>query len=130
MEIENAALSLYVDFVKSTASVDVAIFNLEHSFDEETASRASNGGDAWPDGPGGSFGELTSDTLTLNITSTGWIEFAIEDIADEWLASLRPAAMMIKLVDESVSASIFFRSSDGDSAMYNPKLSLAIFYPQ
>lgn len=130
MEIENAVLSLYVDSVKTTASVDVAIFNLEHSFDEDTASWASNGGDPWPDGPGGSFGELTSDTLTLNITSTGWNNFAIEDIADEWLASSRPAAMMIKLVDESVSASIFFRSSDGDSAMYNPKLNLAIFYPQ
>lgn len=130
MEIENAVLSLYVDSVKTNASVDVAIFNLEHSFDEDTASWASDGGDPWPDGPGGSFGELTSDTLILNITSTGWHDFNIEDIADEWLASSRPAAMMIKLVDESVSASIFFRSSDGDSAMYNPKLNLAIFYAQ
>lgn len=130
MEIELATLSLYIDSVKTTASVDVAIFNLEHSFDEDTASWASNGGDPWPDGPGGSFGELTSDTLTLDITSTGWNEFAIEDVADEWLASSRPAAMMIKLVDESVSASIFFRSSDGDSTTYNPKLRLAIYYSQ
>ncbi len=130
MEIDSAVLSLYVDSVKTTASVDVAIFNLEHSFDEEAASWASNGGDPWPEGPGGSFGELTSDTLTLNIASTGWNEFAIEDIADEWVASSRPAAMMIKLVDESVSASIFFRSSDGDSTTYNPKLRLAIYYSQ
>ncbi len=130
MEVELATLSLYIDSVITPISVEVAIFNLEHSFDEETASWASNGGDPWPDGPGGSFGELTSDTLTLDITSTGWNEFAIEDIADEWLASSRPAAMMIKLVDESVSASIFFRSSDGDSATYNPKLRLAIFYSQ
>ncbi len=130
MEVELARLSLYVDSVITAASVNVAIFNLEHFFDENTASWASDGGNPWPDGPGGSFGELSSDTLTLNTTSFGWHDFSIEHIADEWLASSRPAAMMIKLVDESRHASIFFRSSDSDSTAFYPRLRLAINYLQ
>ena len=130
MEVGLATLSLYVDSVKTTASVDIAIFNLEHFFDEDTASWASNGGSPWPGGPGGSFGELSSNTLTLSTTSFGWHDFSIEDIADEWLASSRPAAMMIKLVDESRDATIFFRSSDSDSTAFHPGLRLAIYYLQ
>lgn len=130
MEVELARLSLYVDSVKAAASVNVAIFNLEHFFDENGASWSSNGGIPWPDGPGGSFGELSSDTLTLSVASFGWYNFSIERIADEWLASSRPGAMMIKLVDESRHASIFFRSSDSDSTALHPRLYLAIKYLQ
>lgn len=130
MEIELATLSLYIDSVRTTASVEIAIFNLEHFFDEDTASWASNGGNPWPDGPGGSYGVLSSDTLTVNSISFGWHNFSIRRIADEWLASSRPAAMMIKLVDESRHSSIFFRSSDNDLTALNPKLHLAIYYLQ
>ncbi len=130
MEVESAVLSLYVDSVETAALVNVAIFNLEHFFDEDAASWASNGGTPWPDGPGGSFGGLSSDTLTLNSASSGWRNFSIEEIADEWLSSSRPAAMMIKLVDESERATVFFRSSDCDSLALRPRLSIAINYLQ
>jgi hypothetical protein len=62
--------------------------------------------------------------------SFGWHDFSIKDIADEWLASSRPAAMMIKLVDESRQSAIFFRSSDGDLAATHPRLHLAVNYLQ
>ena len=130
MEVELARLSLYVDSVKTAASVDVAIFNLEHFFDENTASWASSGGNPWPGGPGGTFGDLSSNTVTLSTTSFGWHDFSIEAIADEWLVSSHPAAMMIKLVDESRHASIFFRSSDSDSTAFHPRLRLAVNYLQ
>jgi hypothetical protein len=130
MEVEDAILSLYIDSVKTTASVDIVIFNLEHFFDEDAASWASNGDNPWPGGPGGSSGDLSSDTLTLSSPSSGWRDFSIEDIADEWLASSRPAAMMIRLVDESRQATVFFRSSDCDSTAYHPRLRLAINYLQ
>lgn len=130
MAIDSAVLSLFVDSVETAALVNVAIFNLEHFFDEDAASWASNGGNPWPDGPGGSSGGLSSDTLILRSSSFGWRDFSIEGIADEWLASSRPAAMMIKLVDESGRGTVFFRSSDSDSLALRPRLRLAINYLQ
>jgi hypothetical protein len=128
MRVDVAEMRLFIDSVITPASVQIVAVNLLHDFSEGGATWNSNGGVPWPGGPGGSYGTLYSDTLTVNSISFGWYSFDIKSIAAEWLESSQPGAMMIKLLDESRHSSVYFRSADNDSTALHPSLRLAVDY--
>ena len=129
-EIESAVLSLYVDSVLTTGSVAFNVFNLEHQFDENLASWTHNGPDPWPGGSGGSWGNASSDTISVGGLTTGWVHFSIKRIAENWLNDRYSGPMIIKLTDESRPSSIFIRTAQSDSTALYPKLRIAVVYPQ
>ncbi len=129
-EIEKATLSIYIDSVFTSGSVSLAVFNLEHIFDENSASWSANGFNPWPGGPGGTWGQVSSDTVSVEGLTTGWVHFDIARIAANWLAARSPGPMMIKLIDESRPSSVYMRSSEHPSAGHHPELNIAVVYPQ
>lgn len=129
-EIQSATLRLYVDSALTLGSIAFAVFNLEHDFIENLSSWTDNGPNPWPDGPGGSWGSLSSDTVSVGGVTTGWVEFSLVSIAENWLNDRSPGPMMIKLVEESRPSAIFVRSADNDSTALRPTLRLVINYPQ
>jgi len=129
-EIESASLKLYIDSVITLGSVGVAVFNLEQNFDEGLASWTHNGQNPWPGGPGGTWGSLSSDTLSVSGITAGWVEFSLDEIARQWLLDSSSGPMMIKLVDESRSSAIYIRSADNNSTALHPILRLSVKYLQ
>ncbi|MEE9555142.1 MAG: DNRLRE domain-containing protein [candidate division Zixibacteria bacterium] len=129
-EIQSATLRIYVDSVLTYGSVTLGVFNLEQAFNENQSNWSVNGPNPWPGGPGGSWGSLSSDTVSVGILTTGWVDFSIDAIAESWLTDRDPGPMMIKLIDESRLSAIFVRSADNDSTALRPTLSLVINYPQ
>lgn len=128
--VESAKLSIFVDSVLTTGSFQIAVFNLEQGFNETMTNWTHNGPNPWPGGPGGSWGQYSSDTLSVNGATYGWIEFSIENIAEQWLLNSSSGPMMIKLIDESRASAIYMRSADNDVIPSHPILRLAINYLQ
>ena len=129
-EIESAILRLYIDSVITYGSVRIAVFNLEQNFDENLASWTNNGPGPWPGGPGGTWGSLSSDTLSVGGATFGWVEFSIDRIADQWLLDSDAGPMMLKLVDETRSSAVYIRSADNNTTALHPVLRLVIKYLQ
>lgn len=128
MQVDLAELSIFIDSAVTLASVEIVALNLLQSFDEGGATWNSDGSGPWPGGPGGNYGTLSSDTLTVSSVSFGWHSFDVSNIAADWLLSSQPGAMIIKLLDESRHSTIYFRSADNDTTALHPSLRLAINY--
>ncbi len=126
--VDSAFISLYLDSASVTGSVQAAMFSLDHFFMEDRANWIYYGSGVWPGGPGGSYGEPTSDTLTFDQNSSGWVDFSILGAAERWFIDLRRDGFLIKLIDENQGGSLYFRSSDSQPDSLRPRLYMKASY--